>query len=444
MRPARSIRTRLLVAAALVLLAFVAGAGLAVQRAHADSVRAVHFGRLQTTIYLLLARAELDESGALVMPPAFAEPRLTLPQSGLYASIHNLQRGERWQSPSSLGAAPPFPAVRLAAGQWRHDVVEGAGRTFLATSYGVNWAAGRHQAPLVLTVLEDSAGFEREVAVFARTLWLWLGGAGLLLLLAQGLLLRWGLAPLRRVAAEIHGVESGAQARIEGSYPSEIAALTDNLNALIRHERVRQTRYQEALSFLAHSLKTPLAVLRSALDEPQRLPGTVRDQVDRMDDIVRHQLGRAAAQGASRFAAPLPVAPVLQRIRDALAKVHADKQLAFDVECPADLAWRIDEGDLFEIAGNLLDNAAKWARQRVQARAWLEADRLRLAVEDDGPGFTDTESILRLHVRMDERVPGHGVGLAVVNELVASHGGELKLSRGALGGARVDVALPRP
>lgn len=444
MKPGRSIRTRLLVAAALVLLAFIAGAGLAVQRAHADSVRAVHFGRLQTTIYLLLARAELDEAGALVMPPGFAEPRLTLPQSGLYASIRNLKLGERWQSPSTLGADPPFPAVQLAAGQWQHDVVEGAGRTFLATSYGVNWAAGRHQAPLVLTVLEDSAGFEREVAVFARTLWTWLGGAGLLLLLAQGLLLRWGLAPLRRVAAEIHGVESGTQGRIEGQYPGEIAALTDNLNALIRHERVRQSRYQEALSFLAHSLKTPLAVLRSALAEPQRLPGTVREQVDRMDDIVRHQLGRAAAQGPSRFVAPLAVGPVLQRIRDALAKVHADKHLSFEVECPEDLTWRIDEGDLFEIAGNLLDNAAKWARHRVQARAWLEADRLRLAVEDDGPGFTDTEAILQLHVRMDERVPGHGVGLAVVNELVASHGGELKLSRGALGGARVDVALARP
>lgn len=444
MKPARSIRTRLLVAAALVLLAFIAGAGLAVQRAHADSVRAVHFARLQTTIYLLLARAELDEAGALVMPPGFAEPRLTLPQSGLYASIRNLRRDERWLSPSTLGADPPFPALQLAAGQWRHEVVEGAGRSFLATSYGVNWAAGRHQAPLVLTVLEDSAGFERELAVFGRTLSTWLGGAGLLLLLAQGLLLHWGLAPLRRVAAEIHDVESGKQGRIEGRYPGEIAALTDNLNALIRHERVRQTRYQEALSFLAHSLKTPLAVLRSALDEPQRLPGTVREQVDRMDDIVRHQLARAAAQGASRFAAPVPVAPVLQRIRDALAKVHADKQLSFDVECPADLAWRIDEGDLFEIAGNLLDNAAKWARQRVQARAWLEGDRLRLVVEDDGPGFTDTEAILRLHVRMDERVPGHGVGLAVVNELVASHGGELKLSRGALGGARVDVALPSP
>ena len=124
-----------------------------------------------------------------------------------------------------------------------------------------------------------------------------------------------------------------------------------------------------------------------------------------MDDIVQHQLGRAIAGGAARFAPPLLLAPVVERIRDALAKVYAEKALDFSVECPPDLAW---------------------------------------CIEDDGPGFTDTESVLRLHVRGDERVPGHGVGLAVVSDLVASHQGELKLVRSLMGGARVDIVLPVP
>ena len=107
------------------------------------------------------------------------------------------------------------------------------------------------------------------------------------------------------------------------------------------------------------------------------------------------------------------------------------------------MSWRIDEGDAFEILGNVMDNAAKWARRRVAARVWREADRLRIRVEDDGPGFSDTQSILQLHVRMDEKVPGHGVGLAVVNDLVASYSGELTLSRSDdLGGARLDIVLP--
>ena len=103
MTPGYSIRARLFLGAALVLVAFMAGAGLAVQRAHADSVRDVHFDRLQATVYLLLARAELDDAGALVMPPGFSEPRLGLPQSGLYASIHNVKRNETWRSPATAG-----------------------------------------------------------------------------------------------------------------------------------------------------------------------------------------------------------------------------------------------------------------------------------------------------------------------------------------------------
>ena len=439
-----SIRARLLLGAALVLIAFVAGVGLAVQRAHADSVRAAHYGRLQGTVYLLLARAELDDEGVLVMPPALAEPRLAVAQSGLYASIYNVARREEWRSASSVGAEPPFRHEDVPAGQWRSETVQAGGRSFHSVRYGVNWAAGSREAPLVLSVLEDSAAFEREVAVFARTMWTWLGGAAGLLLLAQLLLLGWGLAPLRRVAVEVGRIERGEQARIEGRYPDEIVALTDNLNTLIQQERVRQGRYKEALSFLAHSLKTPLAVLRNTLAEPADLPAAVAQQVSRMDDIVQHQLGRAAAGGATRFASPVPVAPVLERIAAALRKVYAERGLALAVDCPPDIAWRIDEGDLFEIAGNLMDNAAKWARQRVRATAALSEGRLLLVVEDDGPGFGDTQTVLQMHVRLDERVPGHGVGLAVVNDLVASHHGRLTLERGALGGARVEISLPPP
>jgi two-component system sensor histidine kinase PhoQ len=436
-----SIRARLFLGAALVLVAFMAGAGLAVQRAHSDSVRAAHFARLQGTVYLLLAGAELDDAGALVMPVGFAEPRLSLPASGLYASIYNVNRAEEWRSPSSLGVQPPFRRSQ-AVGQWRNETLEEGGR-WLTVSYAVNWAGRRSQARLVLSVMEDRTGFDREIAIFARTLWMWLGGAGMLLLLAQTLLLQWGLSPMRRVVNEVRRVESGAQSRIEGSYPTEISGLTENLNTLIQQERVRQTRYREALSFLAHSLKTPLAVLRGALAEPAQLPAAVEQQVARMDDIVQHQLGRAAAGGATRFAPAILLLPIAQRIADALAKVYADKGVRFEVDVPQDLAWRIDEGDLFEMLGNVADNAAKWANQRVLVKAWRETGRLWLRVDDDGPGFSDTESILKMHVRLDERVPGHGVGLAVVNDLVASHHGELKLSRSALGGARVDMVLPQ-
>ena len=438
----RSIRARLIVGATLVLIAFVAVAGWAVQRAHTDSVRAAHFAQLQSTVYLLLAGAEVDAEGALVMPPSFPEPRLSLPGSGLYASVRNTARDTAWRSASTVNVRPPF-LHDIPVGEWRFDSPVANGRDYLAVAYGVRWAIGTSAVVLELSVLEDGASFRREVSAFARTLWTWLGGAGLLLLLSQAALLQWGLSPLRRVAGEIQRIERGEQVGIQQYYPSEIAALTDNLNTLIRQERVRQTRFKEALSFLAHSLKTPLSVLRGAIDEPEQLRATVADQVQRMDDIVQHQLGRAGASGTARFVPFLRLAPILARVRDALVKVHAGKALAFTLDCPEDLEWRIDEGDAFEILGNLLDNASKWARQQVAVQVSRNEHGLMLRIDDDGPGFPENPAaVLQLHVRGDEQVPGHGVGLAVVNDLVTSHQGTMVLTHSPWGGARVEILMP--
>lgn len=446
-----SIRARLVWGAALVLLAFLAGAGWAVQQAHADSVRAARFARLQATIYLLMAGAELNAQGVLLMPVALAEPRLSVPASGLYANIANTARGEEWQSASTLGLNLPFQR-QLATGEWRFETLvappgpaldkSATAGAFLSATYAVKWSDKARTASLVFSVLEDKAVFDRELAVFEGTLWRWFGGTGLLLLLTQTLLLRWGLAPLARMTREIHQIEQGEQTKVEGRYPRELAGLTHNLNTLIDQERARQTRYKHALDDLAHSLKTPLAVLRSALAEPGQLPTLVAQQVSRMDDIVRHQLGRAGASGAALFAPQLALAPVVKRIGDSLAKVYADKQLVFALDCPPELSWRIDEGDAFEMLGNVLDNAAKWARRTVTAQLWLDAGRLHIRVVDDGPGFGDPQAVLERRVRLDEQVPGHGIGLAVVSDLVASHQGKLTLSRAENGGAQLDIVLP--
>lgn len=452
MKAPPSIRTRLAWGAFLVLVAFLAIAGWSVQQAYADSIRTQRFARLQTSVYLLMAGAELDETGRLVMPSPLADPRLSLPGSGLYASISNLDSGETWQSASTVGTHPPFQRNQVT-GQWQFDTVKAAqvpsggssaaGRAFLAATYAVKWAVNDQVAHLVLSVLEDRAEFDQEIATFQRTLWSWLGVTGVLLLLTQTVLLRWGLAPLRQMAREIQHIENGAQTKVEGSYPSELAGLSHNLNLLIEQQQVRQTRYKQALDDLAHSLKTPLAALRTSLAQPKELLATLSQQVDRMDDIVRHQLGRAGASGANRFAPYLALAPLLNRIRDTLSKVYADKQLTFELTCPSDLAWRLDEGDAFEILGNVLDNAAKWARHNVCAHIWLDKQGLNIRVTDDGPGFADPQAKLARGVRMDESVAGHGIGLSVVDDLVTSYLGELKISNAPSGGAQVDIVLPR-
>jgi two-component system sensor histidine kinase PhoQ len=289
-----------------VLVFFMAGAGIACSCAHADSVAAVHFGRQAGTVYLLLARADSNATGALACPPAFAEPLLSLPHRGCMPASTNVP-------PTSSGVRPP--ARRRAA--FRRGVQTGSGirnvddaRTPSWPSYGVNWATGKSAAPLVLSVLEDG-GIRREIAVFARTLWLWLGGAGVLLLLAQTLLLRWGLAPLRRVASEICRVESGEQQRIEGRYPDEILPLTDNLNTLIQQERVRQaaTRRPSASWRTASRRRWPCCAMRSTSPRSCRPPWTAGGAHGRHRAAPA---GRAARRRRRRASRRRSLAPVLR------------------------------------------------------------------------------------------------------------------------------------
>ncbi|MGQ5523910.1 ATP-binding protein [Chitinimonas sp. PSY-7] len=436
-----SIRTRLMLGAFFVLTSFLAGAGYALERAFFDSALSAHRARLQGDVYLLMAAAELDADGALVMPPALTEPRFSLPSSGLYANVSNPNHREEWQSSSTLGVRPPFPRG-LQAGKWFYDERERDGKRYLTAAYGVLWADGPRAQPLSFAVVEEDTEFQRELKQFRNTLWAWLGGAALVLLIAQTLLLGWGLAPLRRVAREIRRIEGGEQTRLEEQYPTELAALTDNLNTLIEQERARQRRYKDALGDLAHSLKTPLAVLRGGLSDPTTLMQTVEEQVARMDGIVQHQLGRAGASGATRFAPALVLAPVLQRIVDSLGKVYAERNLQFEIDCRPKLSWKLDEGDVFEVCGNVMDNAAKWARSRVRCSVRVENRSLVLCFEDDGPGFSDTSAALQRGVRLDEQVPGHGIGLTVVADIVAAYGGEINLTRSGLGGGRVEIRLP--
>jgi two-component system sensor histidine kinase PhoQ len=229
--------------------------------------------------------------------------------------------------------------------------------------------------------------------------------------------------------------------------------LTTSLNTLVHNERERRERYRHALDDLAHSLKTPLAVLRGASEAsaaPAELDTAVRAQVDRMAEIVDYQLRRASTAGRSVMAATVPVAAVARKVVDALAKAYRDKQVRCRIDIDPALRFHGDEGDLMELLGNLLDNAHKWCRHevRLEARALATAAaasaRLSIRVEDDGPGFPAAEGdrLFERGMRADQVREGHGIGLAVVRDIVRVYEGTVALGKsGALGGAEVTVSL---
>lgn len=446
-----SLQLRLLLAAGLMLLAFLGLTGIALERAFREAARKAMQEQLKVHIYALLSALELDRKGQPKLPEALPEPRFASPGSGLYGFIF-LRDKLLWRSPSALGIE--LPPQRVASGKilfiCEHEP------ELWVLYYGVTWeTVRRRRFPLVLAVAADAGSLTREVDRFRYALWLWLGGCGLLLLALQAGVLRWSLRPLRAVAVDLEAIENGRKERLEGPYPKELSGLVANLNALLYSERAHLERYRNTLADLAHSLKTPLAVLRG-LGQNQPLPpptqATLTEQLDRMQMLVDYQLQRAAARGSRSALTPVPVWPVLERIRTSLDKVYADKGVSCTLEGDKAARCFLEEGDLHELLGNLLDNAYKWCRSQVAVEvttcheSGLRLPSLHLTVEDDGPGIPHAlrGEVLKRGIRADEATCGHGIGLSVVAELIRLNRGKLRYADGRLGGARWEIILPSP
>ena len=406
---------------------------------------------LDAQVIALVASAERTGPGVLVAPSP-AEARLSTPGSGLFAEIRNATGEVSWRSPSSVGsgldlAARPDPGERIV-----EELALPDGTRVLALSLGVRWeTAGGDGEDYVLSAAESlEPWFEQRARV---RLWLAGGAAGLMVLLAGalGLGLRAGLKPLRRIERQIAEIEAGRREQLDGRWPRELQGVTGNLNALLAGERSRLGRYRDTLGNLAHSLKTPLAAMHAFLaDGDEAARRALEPQLGRMREIVDHQLRRAVLAGAGMTLAATPVRPLLEELAGALGKVYRDRQISATLEVPAAVAYPIERGDLFELAGNLADNAFKYCRGRVtiRARAWRQPqwrrDGLVLDFEDDGGGIPEADRARALErgVRFDETRAGQGIGLAAAREIAAAYGGTLEIGDSSLGGARVTARLP--
>ena len=454
----RSIATRQLLAAALGLIAFLALVGVALDRAFVSTAENNLRVRLESYALAYAAGNEFDIDGYLVPPYRAPDPRLERPGSGLYAQM--VVPSGRWSSMSAQGPTLP-EGMMLPRDTSRFEgpvpmrQIDGEPGKVYRYARSFIWTSERGgEIPYTIHIMEDTRPLAAQINVFRRDLWVNLGAAAAILLLLQLVALRWSLSPLRQVITELERVKDGRAARMSEFHPRELEPLTDSINALIESERQNLERQRNTLADLAHSLKTPLAVLRARLDSEVPLAELREDldiQLQRMNSLVSYQLSRAASGGHKLFAAPIEILPHAEQIVVGLEKIYGAKGVLCEFEVDEAARFHGEAGDLQELLGNLLENAFKWAKSRVLltvARApgrEGERARLLLAVDDDGPGIPADKvaGVLQRGVRGDERVQGHGIGLSIVQDIVHGYGGDMRVERSAeMGGARFEVSLP--
>lgn len=466
-----SLAFRLFLTAGIWLVLVLPIAGMIIHSVYKAEAVEGFDDRVRTLLLVVLADS-VDKGGVDPGKPAnVGEPLFEVPNSGWYWQIQPVVKGA--------------PAVRLASSSLGNNVIASpyvAG--VIADAGGVRWANSEGPggqpmriAETLYTSGESGSGpvysyivggpiewLDARVATFRSRLVLALAFAGLGLIGATLLQVRFGLLPLTAIEHGLAAIRSGKATQLEGDLPAEIEPLQVELNALIKSNQDIVDRARTQVGNLAHALKTPLAVITNeARDDKGPLGIKVIEQSGIMRDQIAHYLDRAQmAARAGVVGRVSDVAPILESLQRALERIYRDKGVGISVECAAGARFQGEKHDFEEMLGNLMDNACKWAASRVEVRVAVAGGgdrtsagergandvtgrrRLVITIDDDGVGLDEGQRsrLGKRGLRLDETKPGSGLGLSIVTDLAISYRGALQLDKAALGGLSARLELP--
>ena len=422
---------------------FIGLTTLAIQHTVNQRAEQARFERMQGQVYGLLGVTGISDNGEIdISNIDLPNALLRQPMSGTYAEIRDTQIEQIWRSPSLTTELPSSSEGEI--GQWKFTTEQDSqmGKLFLLR-FAVEWLLPDGNIKVLQFVVADSRNeFDQQSNAFNHKLWLAMAGMGALLLTSIALVLAWGLSPLRRISRQLNEIENGRREQLPADVPLELNPVASRMNALIASERGRRQKYRNTLDDLAHSLKTPLSVLRNinsgeANNELQR-------QADRMQQIVDYHIKRADA-GTQRLMTPaIALNTPVQRITRSLEKVFHQQGVRFINNINDGHTVRVEEGDLMEILGNLLENACKYGADEISIDCAVQQTTTVITIKDNGPGFPEQQldRLTKRGVRADTHQEGQGLGLAICRELIEGYGGELSLQNRVGGGAEIVIVLP--
>ncbi len=445
-----SLQRRLLAAASILLLVFLGAMGWGLNAAFQQSVLSNAEDALRNQVLLLMSNIDVED-GQVVVPEVLSEPRLSQTDSEVYAQIESPSEGIVWRSPSLLDQDLPIMQTSQGVFKFSRDVNWSGNDPVYALSFGVVWETEAGDLPFGVQVAQHRRLYLERMGQYREQLVLWLSIIGISLLVLLLALLAWGLRPLSRVTRQVGEIESGKRQRFDEDYPLEVSRLTQNLNQLLNFEQQRIDRQRNTLGNLAHSLKTPLAVMRG-LNYSEQNSEEAHRQLLAMQNIIDYQLQSASAIGRRRFAKPIDVIEPSQQLINSLQKLYRDKGITAEIEIDDSVRFYGDQGDWLDLIGNLLENAFKWSNSFValqvsnkEVAGQTNSHRFAtdIVVSDDGVGIDENlkASILQRGVRLDSQTPGHGLGLHIVKGIVEAYEGEIAIRDNSPRGTRFHVLL---
>jgi signal transduction histidine kinase len=448
-----SLRVRLLAGTLVWIVISILVAGWGLGQLFHQHVEAQFDAELKNHLDQLTGQLFLDDrnQAQIRLPPS--DPRLNKPLSGLYWQIDRIAAAAEPQLKTVLRSRSLWdetiavPADALADGEIHRHRINGPQGGVLRV---VERAVSIDTHLLRLMVAANESLMTEPVEEFKGQLWLALGILGLGLTFAALMQVFVSLAPLRRLQAALGRVRHGDARNMEGTFPNEIMPLVNEFNSVLAQNAEVVERARTQAGNLAHALKTPLSVLANAANAPEKrdddLARLVATQLETVHKQVDYHLTRAQVAAAVQVPGMrTAVEPVIRGLVRVMQRVHADRHLEF-VVIPGEVSvsFRGEEQDLQEMLGNLIDNASKWAKSRIEIRVAAVSGKLRLNVDDDGKGIAESErdKVLKRGARADEQVPGTGLGLAITADLARMYGGDLVLAKSSLGGLQASLMLP--
>lgn len=443
----RSLRSRLVYSAAGFAMLFVAALLPALQNIFDQTMEQIIQQRLAADASTLIGAATVD-NGQLVMPERMPDEEFNLPEAKLLGYVHAKDGRLLWRSGSTddehISYTPRFHGGRTDFLQIRDLNNE----QYYVYDVEVDLIGG-NDLPLSFVTMLPGSEFTALRNGFRYKLRLWLGGGLLILWVLLWLGLTWSFRSLKGLRRELDQVERGVRESLSDQHPRELTRLTRSLNRLLSSEQQQRARYRDSLADLAHSLKTPLAVLQTVAENIRLQPGqqeqsrVLQDQIERMSQQIDYQLQRASLRRSGLVQHQTELGQAVARLTEALSKVYRDKRVEVECDFADNFCMPMESEVLLELLGNLLENAYRLSLSRIRISANATAGICELRVEDDGPGVPgdQRQRILRRGERLDAAHPGQGIGLSVVKDIIESYDGELSLTDSALGGAAFCIRL---